>query len=191
MQKKNLWIIVGGNGAGKTTFFEKVINKSGSVPFVNADLIAKYTFGEDAEKRSYDASKIAEERRYQYIKDGKSFCFETVFSHSSKIDFISEAKANGYKIIMFFIHLERDDLNKARVSQRVEEGGHSVPENKISSRIPRTLSNVKKSMPLLDELYVYENSSAEKPFEPMLSVIYNEIQFIVDKKPTWLIPFIS
>ena len=64
-----------------------------------------------------------------------SFCFETVFSHESKIDFLARAKANGYKIILVYIHLFDANLNEARVKQRTSEGGHSVPIEKIHSRI--------------------------------------------------------
>jgi predicted ABC-type ATPase len=41
------------------------------------------------------------------------------------------------------IHLEPTALNKARVKQRTEEGGHTVPEDKIENRIPRLLEYIK------------------------------------------------
>jgi hypothetical protein len=70
------------------------------------------------------------------LQEGRNFYFETVFSHPSKIDFVAHAKALGYQIILVFIHLEPTALNKARVKQRTEEGGHTVPEDKIENRIP-------------------------------------------------------
>jgi predicted ABC-type ATPase len=54
-----------------------------------------------------------------------SFCFETVYSHPSKIDVTALAKALAYPVIMVLIHLESPGLNQARIAGRVSEGGHS------------------------------------------------------------------
>lgn len=80
-----------------------------------------------------------------------AFCFETVFSHSSKIDFVAQAKALGYKIILVLIHLDNVSLNQARIYQRVSEGGHSVPDEKVRSRVPRLLKLIKQTLPLCDQ----------------------------------------
>ena len=68
------------------------------MPFINADEIAKEMYPDDPESNSYNAAKLAENIRMQQLQEGKSFCFETVFSHPSKIDFIAKAKAMGYQI---------------------------------------------------------------------------------------------
>ncbi len=90
---------------------------------------------ENAENISYKAAKLAAKLRTQLLQDGVSFCFETVFSHPSKIDFLAEAKALGYDIILIYIHLQNAELNLARVAQRVMQGGHSVPADKIINRL--------------------------------------------------------
>jgi len=38
--QRQLWVLAGGNGAGKTTFYNLYLAKYG-ISFVNADLIAK------------------------------------------------------------------------------------------------------------------------------------------------------
>jgi len=131
-------MLVGGNGAGKSTFYRLALEPLG-LPFVNADVLAVVVFPNDPEAHSYDAAILAEELRNQLLKDRLSFCFETVYSHPSKIDFVAHAKALGYQLAMVFIHLESSDLNQARVAMRVSEGGHEVPSEKIISRIPRLL----------------------------------------------------
>ena len=122
-QSKQLWILVGGNGAGKSTFYRLFLQQRG-MPFVNADLIAKQLFPDDPEGNSHDAARLAEVERLRLLEQGLSFCYETVFSHVSKIDFLGQAKALGYQIILVFIHLEQSNLNQARVCQRVLEGSH-------------------------------------------------------------------
>ena len=166
---KQLWMLAGGNGAGKSTFYRKYLEPEG-VPFVNADLLAKQVFPDDPEGNSYEAAKLAAQMRDQLLADGANFCFETVFSHPSKIDFVAKAKAFGYQVILVFIHVDNLSLNKARVSQRVEEGGHFVPDEKIESRIPRTLENMRNVLPLCDHVRILDNSSYENPFQQVVTI---------------------
>lgn len=182
--KKQLWVLAGGNGAGKSTFYRTQLATTG-LAFINADKIAEELFPDSAEAHSYDAAKIASYMRQQQITDGKSFCFETVFSHPSKIDFLAQAKAHGYEIILVFIHLDSIDLNLARVAQRVEDGGHDVPSEKIESRIPRTLENIKKSLPLCDEIYLLDNSSYDDPFARVAMIKLGELSLQRTTLPEW------
>ena len=166
---KQLWLIAGGNGAGKSTFYKTQLEPLG-MPFVNADILAKQLYPEQAEQHSYEAAKIAETMRMQLLQQGRTFCFETVFSHPSKIDFVAQAKTFGYEIILVFIHLDLVSLNQARVSQHVSEGGHSVPEEKVSSRIPRTLQNIQQTISLCDHCYLLDNSRLDNPFKAIAEV---------------------
>ncbi|MEX1033202.1 MAG: AAA family ATPase [Cellvibrionaceae bacterium] len=164
-----LWVLAGGNGAGKSSFYRTFLQPAG-IPLVNADLIARQVYELQAEKNSYAAAKIAEEQRQRFLLTGQSFCFETVFSHPSKIDFIAKAKALGYQVVLVFIHLSSPDLNKARISQRVEAGGHSVPDNKVEPRIRRALDNLAKAIPLCDQVRLLDNSSAINPLQLIATV---------------------
>lgn len=98
-------MLTGGNGAGKSTFYQYFLKNKG-VPFINADVIAKALYPDDPEGFSYNAAKIADEMRQNLLNEGRSFCFEIVFSHPSKIDFIAKAKALGYTINLVFFHLD-------------------------------------------------------------------------------------
>jgi len=79
---KQLWLLAGGNGAGKSTFYRTRLEPLG-LPFVNADSLAKQLYPEQPEQHSYEASKIAEAMRTKLLQQGRTFCFETVFSHPS------------------------------------------------------------------------------------------------------------
>lgn len=181
---KQLWVLVGGNGAGKTTFYETMLKVLG-LPFINADLIAKDMFPDDPEGQSYAAAKLAEAMREEQIKKGASFCFETVFSHPSKVDFMARAKAQGYEIILVVIHVETPDLNLARIHQRVEEGGHNVQSDKVRSRIPRLMDNVEKAIPLCDQVRMLDNSSLETPFLEVLTIKDGVRTEHVNPLPEW------
>ncbi len=182
---KQLWILVGGNGAGKSTFYRLMLKPRG-IPFINADQIAREIYPDDPEENSYNAAKIAEKMCTEQIQAGNSFCFETVFSHPSKVDFLGQAKALGYQIILVLIHLEHTDLNKARISQRVSEGGHNVPDEKVEQRIPRTLAQVKKAIPLCDQVRILDNSRSDKPFTPVVSIIEGQTTRHFQPLPGWI-----
>lgn len=181
---KQLWILVGGNGAGKSTFYKHYLEPLG-LPFVNADILARMAYPDAPEAHSYDAARLAEQMRNELLLSGASFCFETVYSHPSKIDFVAHAKALGYEVIMVVVHLHSAELNQARVAERVAEGGHSVPDVKVSSRIPRTLKHIKTSIPLCDRVQVYDNSFENTPFDPVFSVAGGLVSRYHNPLPDW------
>jgi len=67
------------------------------LPFVNADLLARIVFAEALEAHSDEAAQLAERLCHQLLEQGLSFCFETVYSHPSKIDFATCAKSLGIR----------------------------------------------------------------------------------------------
>lgn len=182
---KQLWLLVGGNGAGKSTYYEQFLQPL-NLPFINADILAKQ-LDDDTEAVSYKAAKLAEKLRISLLHSGVSFCFETVFSHPSKIDFLATAKSLGYEIILVYIHLQNDELNQARVVQRVNEGGHNVPADKIISRIPRTMKNVKQALPLIDTAKLYDNSSHSQPFISVAQLTEGRLVKQVETMPAWAV----
>jgi len=181
---KQLWLLAGGNGAGKSTFYQQFLASTG-LPFINADILAKELDAEQPETASYKAAKLAERLRLDLLRTGTSFCFETVFSHPSKIDFLASAKSAGYEIVLVYIHLQNDQLNLARVAQRVAEGGHTVPSEKIISRIPRTMQYVSDALALVDFAQFYDNSSHDEPFTPVALVNRGELKIEKQPLPDW------
>lgn len=136
--RPTLWLLAGGNGAGKSTFHRTRLARH-DVEFVNADLIERGFEPGSVDTPSYVAATLARERYAEYLGRGLSFCYETVFSHVSKLEMLLHAREAGYRVNLVFIHLAHASLNEMRVQQRVQEGGHPVPSGKIRSRIPRTL----------------------------------------------------
>ena len=181
---KQLWVLAGGNGAGKTTFYNLFLAPKG-IKLVNADIIAKAINPENPEKFSYAAANVAEKIREKLLQQGVPFCFETVFSHVSKIDFVANAKAQGYEIILVYIHLDTSELNEARVYQRITEGGHNVPVDKIHSRIPRTMQHIGAVLPLVNEARLLDNSYRNNPFQQVACVKRGRRQWINDPLPYW------
>ena len=63
---KQLWVLAGGNGAGKSTFYREALKPLG-IPFINADQIAREIYPDDPEANSYNAAKIAEHMRAEQL----------------------------------------------------------------------------------------------------------------------------
>lgn len=183
-KRKQLWLLAGGNGAGKSTFYQQFL-KSRGLAFVNADLLAQQLDPQQPEKVSYEAAILVGKLRQQLLENGENFCFETVFSHPSKIDFMAQAKALGYEVTLIYIHLVNTELNQARVSQRVASGGHDVPADKITSRIPRTMKNIRDALPLSDIARFYDNSSFHRPFQSIAEIRQGNLQTFCDPLPQW------
>ena len=83
---KQFWLLAGGNGAGKSTFYRLFLASTG-LPFVNADILAKELNVEQPEVVSYKAAKLAEKLRLDLLRTGTSFCFEAVFFILRKLIF--------------------------------------------------------------------------------------------------------
>lgn len=179
-----LWILAGGNGAGKSTFYRTRL-KQHDVEFVNADQIERGFEPGSIEAPSYAAATLARERYRAHLERSLSFCYETVFSHRSKLEMLADAKHAGYHVTLVFIHLSNPALNELRVQQRVTEGGHPVPREKIATRIPRTLELMREAVELADTAWLLDNSNHDDPYRMIASKEKSGIATHVNPLPTW------
>ncbi len=184
-EEKQLWLLAGANGAGKSTFYKQYLSKHG-IQFVNADLIAREIDPDNPETVSYEAANAAAGIRSEMLDQGASFCFETVFSHPSKIEFIQQAKNKQYDVVLVYIHLINPELNEARVHQRTLEGGHTVPAQKIYSRIPRTIKHIKEALTLVNQAWILDNSSEKDRFKQIAVMKNGRFEFKVHPLPEWI-----
>jgi len=161
-----LVFLAGPNGAGKSTFHRIYLEELG-LPFVNADAFAKALRdagrAKDADREAFSK---AEDLRRTLVEGRVSFCTESVFSDAvgAKLDLLRKARALGFAAFLVFVGLESSELSLARVVQRVSAGGHDVPDDRIASRFPRTLSNLRAALSIVDEAFLFDNSSADEPF---------------------------
>ena len=66
--------------------------------------------------------------------------------------------------VLVVVGLDTADLSRGRVMERVEAGGHDVPDEKIESRFPRTCDNLRQALMFVDEARLFDNSSSDHPF---------------------------
>ncbi|MGK2869369.1 MAG: zeta toxin family protein [Mycobacterium sp.] len=160
---KRLDLVVGSNGAGKSTFIEFTLAPllPGS-PVVNADEIAKRRWPDAALEHAYEAARIAADTRTKLIDLGESFIAETVFSHPSKLELIDTAHAADYTVVLHVV-LIPEELAVERVRHRVRAGGHQVPEDKIRQRYRRLWELVAVAAMRAESTTFYDNSTRRGP----------------------------
>jgi predicted ABC-type ATPase len=163
-----LIVIAGSNEAGKRTLFEVCPRPPGS-PFVNADEIALALGQESAPLDPYAAARMADAVRRDLLARRASFCMETVFSDPAgqKLQFLRDAQQTGYRVLLIAIRIDSLELSIARVMQRVEAGGHDVPDEKLAARFPSTHNNLAAAIRFVDLALDIDNSEVERPFRPV------------------------
>ena len=152
-------LIAGPNGSGKTTLYHFLIApRYPALEFVNADLYERDHLRHlvNPVQRSEAARAWADARREYLLRQGESFVSETVFSHPSKLSLIRHAKTQGFSVALYVLCLDEPRLLVKRVKQRVNEGGHSVPVNKILERYPRTVANLVHAVKLADTAMLFD-----------------------------------
>jgi predicted ABC-type ATPase len=160
---KQLHLVIGPNGSGKTTFVTEFLAlELPGYAYVNPDEIAKARWPTDADAHAYDAAQIAAETRGRLIANSQSFIAETVFSHPSKLDLIRSAQEAGYQVVLH-VMLVPEEVAVSRVAYRVQAGGHDVPEHKIRERYHRLWLLVVQAISLADRAVVYDNTQLEGP----------------------------
>jgi predicted ABC-type ATPase len=158
-----LHLLAGPNGSGKSTLWAYVLEPELRLEFVNADVVAKERWPDDAVSHAYEAAKMAAARREELIAARRSFATETVFSHESKIDLVRSAVEAGYLVTLHVIAVP-EALAVDRVENRVENGGHAVPKPKVRARYRRLWAHVAEAIALAERSCVYDNTTAATPF---------------------------
>lgn len=156
-----LVILAGPNGAGKTTAAEYILRDALAVEeFVNADVIAKGLSGFAPEAASIAAGRLMLARLHDLSAQRRSFAFETTLASRTFAPWIAALiREHGYSFHVVFLWLPSAEFALDRVEQRVQSGGHDVPETTIRRRYRRGLSNfLHLYSPMADSWLCYDNS---------------------------------
>ena len=156
--QKEVIIIAGANGSGKTTFAKKLL-EAFKYEFLNADEIAKRINPNDLTKVRIKAGKEFLSRVSTVIENRKNFVLETTLSGKYIEKIIEMLKHKGYIISIFFIFLESPEDCLNRIKQRVLKGGHDVPDEDVIRRYYRGKINFwSKYRNTVNKWYLMDNS---------------------------------
>jgi predicted ABC-type ATPase len=156
----SLYIIAGPNGAGKTTFVRDFLRFDFAVfDFLNADEIARGLSPLAPERAQFEAGRIMLERVRRFIGEGRGFAMETTLSGRTYRNIFQLARDKGFSIHLDFLFLAEVADSIRRVADRVQAGGHDVPEADLRRRFRIGLQNLfSLYRPLLDSWAVYDNT---------------------------------
>ena len=73
-------------------------------------------------------------------------------------------------------------LAKARVAQRVRDGGHGIPPADIERRYSESLANLRQIIPMCDRVKIYDNT---KSFRKIASFVNGECKDQAEDIPKW------
>ncbi len=133
---------------------------------------------------SYYASVLSDALRRKLLAASISFSFETVMSAPDKVALLREAQNQGFRTYLYYVATEDPAINVERVKNRVAEGGHDVPENKIVSRYHRSLGLVREALRHVNRAYFFDTSE-EEPWYVAEITDGLEIDLKSDEMPNW------
>lgn len=162
MSNKNIYIIAGPNGSGKTTFAKKFLPDYAKCPnFVNADLIAQGLSPFSPRLAAMKAGRLVLEQIHGLAEKNLDFAFETTLAGKSYFSFLKGLKNKNYSIHLFFLWIPNPELALARIKERVADGGHAVPVADVRRRFNRGIYNLfKLYKPILDSWMLFNNAGA-------------------------------
>lgn len=160
MADKNLYIIAGCNGAGKTsasvTILPEILHCK---EFVNADAIAKGISPFNPESVAVEAGRLMLQRIDFLLNGGSSFAIETTLATRSYSNLVRRAQQRGFLVQLLFFWLPSPEYAVERVAQRVSEGGHNIPNDVIVRRYFAGIKNLFDIyMPIVDSWMIIDNS---------------------------------
>ena len=157
---RQLYIISGCNGAGKTTASYTVLPEILNCrEFVNADEIAHGLSPFNPESVSIEAGRLMIHRINELLWRGETFAIETTLATKSYINLVRQAQRQGYAVTLVFFWLRTPELALQRVAERVMSGGHNVPETTARRRYVSGIANLFNIyMPEVDCWVIYDNS---------------------------------
>lgn len=173
-KKPEIVVFAGPNGSGKSTITELL---KPPIVYINADEIKRIIRCSDL-----DAAKLAEKYREEHLSNMEEFCFETVMSTDRNLKLLRRARNKGYFIRCYYVLTVDPMINVGRVEARVNNGGHSVPREKIISRYDRALELVKDVVDVCDICHIYDNSDRQ----PYRIFKKRKNEYFYDENKYWL-----
>ena len=161
---KNLYIISGCNGAGKTTASYTVLpDILDCREFVNADEIARGLSPFNPESMAIEAGRLMLSRIDDLLSKGESFAIETTLATKSYINLVHRAQTQGYTVRLLFFWLNSPELALLRIAERVAKGGHNIPEPIARRRYVAGINNLfKLFMRQVDYWAIFDNSDTPR-----------------------------
>lgn len=159
-------VLAGTNGAGKSSVAGASLRARGGEHF-NPDEAARQIMELEPGMGVVEANSRAWLQGKRLLENAIArrleFAFETTLGGNTIPALLHKAHNAGLEVRVWFVGLATPDLHIARVKARVAAGGHDIPEAKIRERYDRSRENLIRLLPILAELWVFDNSAEQDP----------------------------
>lgn len=156
-----IYTIIGGvNGVGKSSLTGVLAAESNDLGvIIDTDKITA-SLGGDKIK----GGKTAIERINNSLEKGINFTQETTLSGSRTLKTIKRARELDYFIRLYYVGVNSADESMKRIKNRVEKGGHDIPEQDVKRRYNKRFEDLVNILPYCNEVKIYDNENgfAEK-----------------------------
>jgi len=155
-----MYILSGCNRAGKTTASYALLPELLECrEFVNSDEFAKSLSPFDPSAASVSASRYMLAKINFLMERRADFSVETTLATRSLVNIIKKAKEQGYAVTLLYFWLATPDMAIERVKNRVEAGGHNIPEDVIRRRYKMGIQYLFRTyIPICDRWVIADNT---------------------------------
>ena len=140
MVAKELIIVGGANGVGKTTFAVEYASRRNCL-YLGADAIAAELAPNTPELVPVAAGQELMRRLSASLAGEDTVVLESTLAGRTLRHVVSNARDSGFTITIVYLFLDSPDTCAERVEERVQKGGHSVPEPDIRRRFLHSIHN--------------------------------------------------
>ena len=185
-----LYIISGCNGSGKTTASYTLLpDLLNCREFVNSDEFAKSFSPFDPGAASVTASRYMLMKINYLLERKADFCVETTLATRSLLQIVRQAQQQNYETTVLYFWLNSPELAIERVRDRVESGGHHIPDAVIRRRYVMGLQYLfDVYIPVIDRWILADNS---KPPFSVVAEGSKDVTYIKDNEKYQLIQRIA
>jgi predicted ABC-type ATPase len=159
--KRNLVIVAGPSGAGRSTVADFLMLNRNIFSYLNADVIGKGMAAASRAGSDISAGRVLLEEIEVSLARNESIAFESTMSGMSWRSLIKRAKERGYDTTICYVAVSGVEISIERVRRRVAEGGHDIPEGTLRRRFERSITNFMEHYRYLcDYWYFFDNSGS-------------------------------
>ena len=106
-----------------------------------------------------DGGKAAVNLINSCLNHGVSFTQETTLSGSRILKTIKRARELDYFIRLYYVGVNSADESMKRIRNRVEKGGHDIPEQDVKRRYNKRFEDLVNILPYCNEVKFYDNEN--------------------------------